>query len=88
MTPDRLLQKLVEAIGMIKALAIIIILVIALTQALSAAFIGGHDKRVLFSTIAGLMLMAALIFYIDKFVLWMSTFIGTIAMHLKYSCQK
>jgi hypothetical protein len=75
MTPDRFLQKLVEVIGLIKAPAIIIIMVIALIQTVSGVFIGGQDKRALFSTIAGLMLMAALIFYVDKFVLWISTLI-------------
>lgn len=75
MTPDRFLQKLVEVIGMIKAPAIIIIFVLALIQAISSVFIGGQDKRALFSTIAGLMIMAALIFYVDKFVLWISTLI-------------
>jgi hypothetical protein len=75
MTPDRFLQKLVEVIGMIKAPAIIIIMAIALIQSVSSVFIGGQDKRALFSTIAGLMLMAALIFYVDKFVLWISTLV-------------
>lgn len=74
MTPDRFLQRLIEVIGMIKAPAIIIIMVIALIQAGSAVFIGGQDKRTLFSTIAGLMLMAALIFYVDRLVIWISTF--------------
>jgi hypothetical protein len=75
MTPDRFLQKLVDVIGMIKAPAIIIIMAIALIQTVSSVFIGGQDKKALFSTIAGLMLMAAMIFYVDRFVLWMSTFI-------------
>ena len=73
MTPEKFLQRLVEVIGLIKAPAIIIIMVIALIQTLSSVFIGGQDKRALFSTIAGLMLMAALIFYVDRFVIWMST---------------
>jgi hypothetical protein len=73
MAPDRFLQKLVEVIGLIKVPAIIIILVIALIQASAAVFIGGHDKRALFSTILGLMLMASLIFYVDKLVIWLST---------------
>jgi len=75
MAPDRFLQKLVEVIGLIKAPVIIIILVIALIQAASAVFIGGQDKRALFSTIFGLMLMASLIFYVDKLVIWLSTLI-------------
>jgi hypothetical protein len=75
MTPDRFLQKLVDVIGMIKAPAIIIIMAIALIQTVSSVFIGGQDKKTLFSTIAGLMLMAAMIFYVDRIVLWMSTFI-------------
>jgi hypothetical protein len=75
MTPDRFLQKLVDVIGMIKAPAIIIIMAIALIQTVSSVFIGGQDKKALFSTIAGLMLMAAMIFYVDRFVSWMSTFI-------------
>ena len=75
MTPDRFLQKLVDVIGMIKAPAIIIIMAIELIQTVSSVFIGGQDKKALFSTIAGLMLMAAMIFYVDRFVLWMSTFI-------------
>ena len=74
MTPDRFLQKLVEVIGMIKAPAIIVIMVIALIQAGSSVFIGGQDKRTLFSTMIGLMLMAALIFYVDRLVIWISTF--------------
>ena len=69
MTPDRFLQKLVEVIGMIKAPAIIVIMVIALLQAGSSVFIGGQDKRTLFSTMIGLMLMAALIFYVDRLVM-------------------
>lgn len=75
MTPDRFLQKLVEVIGMIKVPAIIIIMVIALIQAGSTVFIGGQDKRTLFSTMIGLMLMAALIFYVDRLVIWISTFV-------------
>lgn len=75
MTPERFLQRLVEVIGTIKAPAIIIIMAIALIQTVSSVFIGGQDKKALFSTIAGLMLMAALIFYVDRFVLWISTFI-------------
>lgn len=74
MTPDRFLQKLVQVIGMIKAPAIIIIMIIALIQAGSAVFIGGQDKRTLFSTMVGLMVMAALISYVDRLVLWISTF--------------
>lgn len=74
MTPDRFLQKLVEVIGMIKAPAIIVIMVIALLQAGSSVFIGGQDKRTLFSTMIGLMLMAALIFYVNRLVIWISTF--------------
>ena len=74
MTPDRFLQKLVEVIGMLKVPAIIIIMVIALIQAGSTVFIGGQDKRTLFSTMIGLMLMAALIFYVDRLVLWINTF--------------
>lgn len=75
MTPDGFLQKLVEVIGMIKVPAIIIIMVIALIQAGSTVFIGGQDKRTLFSTMIGLMLMAALIFYVDRLVIWISTFV-------------
>jgi hypothetical protein len=60
---------------MIKAPAIIIIMAIALIQTVSSVFIGGQDKKALFSTIAGLMLMAAMIFYVDRFVLWISNFI-------------
>ena len=74
MTPDSFLQKLVQVIGMIKAPAIIIIMIIALIQSGSAVFIGGQDKRTLFSTMVGLMVMAALIFYVDRLVLWISTF--------------
>ena len=74
MTPDRFLQKLVEVMGMIKTPAIIVIMVIALLQAGSSVFIGGQDKRTLFSTMIGLMLMAALIFYVDRLVIWISTF--------------
>jgi hypothetical protein len=74
MTPDRFLQKLVEVIGMLKVPAIIIIMVIALIQAGSTVFIGGQDKRTLFSTMIGLMLMAALIFYVDRLVIWVNTF--------------
>ena len=74
MNPDRFLQKLVEVIGMLKVPAIIIIMVIALIQAGSTVFIGGQDKRTLFSTIIGLMILAALIFYVDRLVLWISTF--------------
>ena len=74
MTPDRFLQKLVEVIGMLKVPSIIIIMVIALIQAGSTVFIGGQDKRTLFSTIIGLMILAALIFYVDRLVLWISTF--------------
>ena len=74
MNPDRFLQKLVEVIGMLKVPSIIIIMVIALIQAGSTVFIGGQDKRTLFSTIIGLMILAALIFYVDRLVLWISTF--------------
>lgn len=74
MNPDRFLQKLVEVIGMLKVPAIIIIMVIALIQAGSTVFIGGQDKRTLFSTMIGLMLMAALIFYVDRLVIWVNTF--------------
>ena len=74
MNPDRFLQKLVEVIGMLKVPYIIIIMVIALIQAGSTVFIGGQDKRTLFSTIIGLMILAALIFYVDRLVLWISTF--------------
>lgn len=74
MTPDRFLQKLIDVIGMIKAPAIIIITVIALIQVGSTVFIGGQDKRALFTTIAGLMLLAALIFYVDRLIVWISTF--------------
>ena len=52
MTPDRFLQKLVDVLGMIKAPVIIIICVIAIIQVISAVFIGGHDKRAVFSTVA------------------------------------
>ena len=75
MNPDRFLQKRIEVIGMIKAPAIIIIMVIALIQAGSAVFIGGQDKKALFSTIAGLMLLAALIFYVDRLVMFISNFV-------------
>ena len=74
MNPDRFLQKLVEVIGMLKVPSIIIIMVIALIQAGSTVFIGGQDKRTLFSTMIGLMILAALIFYVDRLVLWISTF--------------
>lgn len=74
MNPDRFLQKLVEVIGMLKVPSIIIIMVIALIQAGSTVFIGGQDKRTLFSTMIGLMLMAALIFYVDRLVIWVNTF--------------
>ena len=66
MTPDRFLQKLLDLITMIKVPAVIIICVISLIQVLSATFVGGYDKKAIFSTL----------FYADKFVLWMSTFIA------------
>ena len=71
---DTFLQKLVAAVGMLKIPAIIIIMVIALIQAGSAVFIGGQDKRTLFSTIIGLILLATLIFYVDRLVIWVSNF--------------
>ena len=76
MTPDRFLQKLVEVLGTIKAPIIIIICVLALIQVVAGVFIGGHDKRAVFSTVATLMLMAAILFYIDKFILWIANFVG------------
>ncbi|XWN35392.1 MAG: hypothetical protein ROO73_01200 [Roseivirga sp.] len=76
MTPDRFLQKLVEVIAMIKVPTLIIIFIIALVQVLTATFISGHDKRENFTTVASLMIMAAIIFYTDKFVIWLSHFVG------------
>ena len=76
MTPELFCQKLVEVIGKLKAPAVIIIFVIALVKVLAATFIGAHDKRELFATVVTLMIMASLLFYVDRFVLWISTFIG------------
>ena len=75
MTPDRFLNKLLYVIETIKAPIIIIICVVAIIQVVAATFIGGHDKRALFSTIVSLMVMAALLFYIDKFILWIANFV-------------
>ena len=74
MNPNTFLQKLVEVVGILKIPAIIIIMVIALIQAGSAVFIGGQDKRTLFSTMIGLILMATLIFYVDRLVIWIGNF--------------
>jgi len=76
MSPDRFLQKLVEVVGMIKAPVIIIICAVAIIQVVSATFIGGNDKRAIFSTVITLLGIAALLFYIDKLILWMANFIG------------
>ena len=62
MTPDRFLQKLVDVITMIKVPGVIIICVLSFFQVLSATFVGGYDKRAIFSTVVGLMIMAAIIF--------------------------
>ena len=75
MAPDKFLQKLVDVIGIVKAPTMIIILVIALLQVTAAVFISGRDKKALFSTITGLMLMAAMIFYVDRLVLWIAMFV-------------
>jgi len=60
---------------MIKVPALVIIFTIALVQVLIATFISGHDKRENLSTVASLMIMAAIIFYTDRFVLWLSHFV-------------
>ena len=76
MTPDRFLQKLVDVIGMIKAPSIIIICCIAIIQVISAVFLGGHDKRAVFSTVLTLLMVAAILFSLDRLILWMADFFG------------
>ena len=76
MTPDRFLQKLVDVLGMIKAPVIIIICCIAIIQVISAVFIGGHDKRAVFSTVLTLLMIAAILFSLDRLILWMADFFG------------
>ena len=76
MTPDRFLQKLVDVLGMIKAPVIIIICCIAIIQVIAAVFIGGHDKRAVFSTVLTLLMIAAILFSLDRLILWMADFFG------------
>jgi len=76
MSPDRFLYKLVEIIRLAKVPVVIIIFVVALFQVASSIFVGGHDKRAAFSTVLGLMVLAALIFYADQLVSWISNFVG------------
>ena len=76
MSPDSFLQKLVEIIRLVKVPMVIIIFVVALLQVASSVFVGGHDKRALFSTVLGLMILAALIFYTDQLVTWISHFVA------------
>lgn len=75
MAPDRFLYKLIEIIRIIKIPSVIIIFVIALVQVSASAFVGGYDKRAIFSTVIGLMIMAALIFYTEQLVEWISNFV-------------
>lgn len=76
MAPERFLQKLVDVIGYIKVPVVVLIFIIALVKVLAHTFVGGQDKRANFSTVVGLMIMASIIFYVDKFVVWLHLFIG------------
>lgn len=75
MTPERFLQKLIHVIDTIKAPIIIMICIIAIIQVVASTFIGGQDKRAIFSTVATLMIIAAILFYVDKFILWLAAFV-------------
>ena len=75
MTPEAFLKKLTDMMAIVKVPIIILICGIALFQVFIAAFVGGHDKRAVFSTIISLIVMAMLILYIDKFILWLANFV-------------
>lgn len=76
MTPERFLQKLVDVVGMVKAPLVIIICAVAIIQVVSTTFVSGNDKRAIFSTVITLLGVAALLFYIDRLILWMADFFG------------
>ena len=76
MSPDSFLQKMVHIIGKIKAPFIIAICCIAIFRVLASVFSGGEDKREVFRTIVVLLATAALLFYIDKLIIWMEDFLG------------
>ena len=76
MSSDRFLQKLVDVLDMIKAPTIIIICCIAIIQVIAAVFLGGQDKRAVFSTVLTLLMIAAILFSLDRLILWMANFFG------------
>jgi hypothetical protein len=72
---EKFLTKILGVIKTIKAPIIVIIFILALVQVGYNAFIGGHDKRSLITTLIGLMVMAGLIFYAEQIVEWIKNFL-------------
>lgn len=72
MNPENFLTRLIDILGMVKTPIVIVISLVALVQVLAATFIGGQDKRANFATVIGLIIMAAIIFYMDRFIIWLA----------------
>ena len=71
MTPDSFLAKLLEQLQLIKTPVVIILFIISIIQIASSSFAGGHDDRTVYSRIAWLFFIAALLFSGDKLIIWM-----------------
>ena len=71
MTPDQFLAKLLTQVQLIKTPVVILLFIIGIIQIASSSFVGGHDTRAVYSRIAWIFFIAALLFAGDKIIIWM-----------------
>ena len=76
MTPDSFLQKLLDQLQQIKTPVVIILFIISIIQIASSSFVGGHDDRAVYSRIAWLFFIAALLFAGDKIIISIASAFG------------
>lgn len=76
MTPNNFLDKLLEQLQLIKTPVVIILFIISIIQIASSSFVGGNDDRAVYSRIAWLFFIAALLFAGDKIIISMYNAFG------------
>ena len=69
---DRLLERILQAIEIIKTPVILIIFTVALIQVGYAVFVGGANKREIVTTVIGLMGLALMIIFARDVVDWIA----------------
>ncbi len=54
----------------------VILFIIGIIQIASSSFVGGHDDRGVYSRVGWLFFIAALLFSVDKIIIWMQGAFG------------